>query len=503
MGFVEWLELAADFSVRSLQNWQYSMNSIHYLLAMWSRFVSAVPYLPQDAQRTSQALRKCCLSVVESYVRIMLDSVDVVVQSEGAVEDPLDDEGSLKEQLDKLPGIARLQYDAFAQYLKGAFDTYFAQYERLLGNPNPPPYQMAAMEGRMTWIVYMIGGVINIQSSDPRAGKADLIWDGQLCKCVFQLLHVLEYRMSSSHGAQKCSSKLEMALLFFFQAFRKSYLMVDTMMHAISVVPTATINAGSTPAAHPLLAMALASSSSSSDVSGYGMDGMDKSSSEPSSIYEAMDIGDMTQLMNIIINKLCSNIKYWNRANDILEFTLEIFIEFINSYNATKTLLGLESINFLIRNHTGTHFPFLGYDNDNKYRIVFYTSLSRLVFSAAEDSNNSFDVFIEPMEGILRQLSITPELRDNNVKVAIIGILRDLRGVVDSTHNKRTYNLFFDALFPLLFPLLTRITDTWYDDEKVMTALLKFMMVSAACVGVVIVLNVLLHRSLCVIKGSG
>jgi exportin-7 len=44
-GFTEWLELAGDFTIRSLQNWQHSMNSIHYLLALWGRLVAALPYL--------------------------------------------------------------------------------------------------------------------------------------------------------------------------------------------------------------------------------------------------------------------------------------------------------------------------------------------------------------------------------------------------------------------------------------------------------------------------
>ena len=101
--------------------------------------------------------------------------------------------------------------------------------------------------------------------------------------------------------------------------------------------------------------------------------------------------------------------------------------------------------------------------------------MSKLVFSAAEDSMNSFDVFIEPMEVIIRQLNQTQELRDASVKLAVVGLLRDLRGIVDATHNKRTYSLFFDAFFPILFPLLNRVAETLCDDETVMTALLKFM----------------------------
>lgn len=188
-----------------------------------------------------------------------------------------------------------------------------------------------------------------------------------------------------------------------------------------------------------------------------------------------MDIGDMASVMNLIINKLCTNIKYWNRSEEILENTLEVLIEFVTSYNAAKTLLSLESVTFLINNHTGAHFPFLGYDSDNKYRVSFYAALAKLVFSAAEDSMNSFDVFIQPMEATLRQLIQTSDLRENSVKVAIVGLLRDLRGIVDAAHNKRTYSLFFDAFFPLLFPLLNRVAETLCDDEMVMTAVLKFM----------------------------
>ena len=38
-GYLEWLELAARFTTQSIRNWQYSTNSIHYLLALWGRLV--------------------------------------------------------------------------------------------------------------------------------------------------------------------------------------------------------------------------------------------------------------------------------------------------------------------------------------------------------------------------------------------------------------------------------------------------------------------------------
>ena len=57
------------------------------------------------------------------------------------------------------------------------------------------------------------------------------------------------------------------------------------------------------------------------------------------------------------------------------------------------------------------------------------------------------------------------------------GALRDLRGIITSTYNKRTYNLIFDVLYPDYFPLFLRIANTWHDDPAVMTALFKFVQV--------------------------
>jgi hypothetical protein len=190
-----------------------------------------------------------------------------------------------------------------------------------------------------------------------------------------------------------------------------------------------------------------------------------------------MQMGDMMQIMNIIVTKLCNNVKFWHRSDKILEETLEVFVELVASYSSSKTLLNLETVDFLVHNHVGAHFPFLGYDSDNKYRITFYSALSRLVFSSSEDLNNSFDVFIAPNLAILAQLGQAQDLRPQPVKVAIVAALRDLRGITTSSYNKRTYNLLFEALYPAYFPLFRKIAETWYDDPTVMTALLKFLQV--------------------------
>jgi hypothetical protein len=46
------LELATNFSISSFEQWQWSLNSMHYILQLWSRLVAAVPYVHAEASGT-------------------------------------------------------------------------------------------------------------------------------------------------------------------------------------------------------------------------------------------------------------------------------------------------------------------------------------------------------------------------------------------------------------------------------------------------------------------
>ena len=135
-GYLEWLKLASRFTVQSITNWQYCTNSIHYLLALWGRLVAAVPYVrPETGARDHvQALEEEVLTVNKSYIESMLSSVEMVINSDGGLDDPLEDDGSLKEQLDRLPVICRFQYGPVASIILNKFDPLINQYRDLLGH---------------------------------------------------------------------------------------------------------------------------------------------------------------------------------------------------------------------------------------------------------------------------------------------------------------------------------------------------------------------------------
>ena len=42
--YQQFIELVAKFTISSLHSWQFSSNSIHYLLSLWQRLVASVQY---------------------------------------------------------------------------------------------------------------------------------------------------------------------------------------------------------------------------------------------------------------------------------------------------------------------------------------------------------------------------------------------------------------------------------------------------------------------------
>jgi exportin-7 len=235
-GYLEWLDLAASFTVQSIRNWQYSTNSIHYLLALWGRLVAAVPYVrPETGVRGHvQSLEKQVLLVVETYIDSMLASVETVLRSDGALDDPLDDEGSLKEQLDRMPVICRFQYAPVANDILAKFDPLLNQYRELIGMmgtnstesaPADVQQRVAIVEGQLTWLTYIVGTIVGGHSwSSAHMSDGEESIDASLSRRALQLSQVVDYRLTSTNGVGRASPRLELALLFYFQNFRRVYM---------------------------------------------------------------------------------------------------------------------------------------------------------------------------------------------------------------------------------------------------------------------------------------
>lgn len=130
---------------------------------------------------------------------------------------------------------------------------------------------------------------------------------------------------------------------------------------------------------------------------------------------ELVGVGDEQAVLQLIVAKVLSNLRYWSGSEAVLEPTLELFGALASSYSAMKKLLQLDDVNFMLINHTPQNFRFLCSVGPPsplwRYRGEFYAYLSRIMLislsggtGATADDNAAFLRFLAPLTEVVNKL---------------------------------------------------------------------------------------------------
>ncbi len=92
---------------------------------------------------------------------------------------------------------------------------------------------LAIIEGQLAWLVHIVGAVIRGRLSSGSADSQEPL-DGDLAARVFGLLQVMDAGAGSAQYESKGREHLEVAVLTFFQNFRKVYV-GEQVMHSSKV----------------------------------------------------------------------------------------------------------------------------------------------------------------------------------------------------------------------------------------------------------------------------
>ncbi|KAK1884470.1 Exportin-7, partial [Dissostichus eleginoides] len=194
--YPEVIRLIANFTVTSLQ-----------------RLAASVPYVKATEPHLLETYTP---EVTKAYITSRLESVHVILRD--GLEDPLDDAGLVQQQLDQLSTIGRCEYEKTCALLVQLFDQAAQSYQELLQSTNSSAADITVQEGRLTWLVYIIGAVIGGRVSFASTDEQDAM-DGELVCRVLQLMNLTDSRL-----AQAGNERLELAMLSFFEQFRKIYI---------------------------------------------------------------------------------------------------------------------------------------------------------------------------------------------------------------------------------------------------------------------------------------
>ncbi|XP_006864910.1 PREDICTED: ran-binding protein 17 [Chrysochloris asiatica] len=188
--YPEVIRLIADFTIASLQHWEFAPNSVHYLLTLWQRMVASVPFVKSTEPHL---LDTYAPEITKAFITSRLESVAIVVRrlSHGKKLNPNSYNGA---QITKIKMPLQEDKSIRAQ-----------EEERESGR-------------RLAWLVYLVGTVVGGRLTYTSTDEHDAM-DGELSCRVFQLISLMDT------GLPQCSNeKIELAVLWFLDQFRKTYV---------------------------------------------------------------------------------------------------------------------------------------------------------------------------------------------------------------------------------------------------------------------------------------
>lgn len=445
----QWIQLVSQFTLQSLaSDWSWVGDSLFYLLSLWSRLIAAKPYLKSGKEAF---LDDYVSKLVEQYVTSRLVALSQA--------DDDDDDDDFSEHLDAIPLIFRLQYDKTAAFITSVMDPMLENYKRFASNGGvgANPLEVSKLERELAWLSRVIGAVVSGRLN-ASSSEAQELTDGELSSRVFQLMiHTVDadraWRQRPGVDAvtlatpagrarnTKGALALDLAIVDFTQSFRRAYIGEEAVATSKVYVRMA----------------------------------------------ERLGMTDHMIVLDVVASKIACNLRNYGVVDglQIIAKSLTLLSDLAAGYSSSRLLCKLSTIREMIAFHDEDNFPFMkGPDSRmGRHRTTFYQTLLRILFASGGadfDSELEFTRFMAPLR---RKLEVLGSLQskaafvgDQSVKTAVIGVLRDLRGVVSTMTNRKTYALFFEWIFPAHTPVLLMICEAYSEAgvPEVTTPLLKF-----------------------------
>ncbi|KAI7869031.1 armadillo-type protein [Spinellus fusiger] len=429
--YIELIELIADFTLKAFQSWKWAPNTSSYLLGFWSRNVQSMSYYQQLGEATIQKLESITIQITRTYVSTQVNSV--ATRIEEMLDDPLENEETLVETLGMLGQIARCKYEESSATIVTLFDPIALQYQELIAQAssgmNSEQFKDAleVVETKFAWLVYVISAFVGGRPSYLSSDELDAI-DGELTVKVLQLMDVNQ-ALQNQHGASILNQKLDTAFIYFFQQFKKAYI-GESNGKAIGVYKKMT---------------------------------------------EMFGVGDQVSMLNIIMQKIISNLQFWGNSEVVIRRTLELFNDLASGYSAMKNIRKLDTTQLIMQNHMSTEFSFFESEKHRQNRMLYYQVLCKILFT--DDScEREFIEFMKPFDlrfKSLARLDSVDAFRQDHVRRALLDLFRDLRGFLIPIQSRRIFTLFFDWFYPKYMPVLLRGLEAW-SPTPVANTLLKF-----------------------------
>ncbi|CAK9160503.1 unnamed protein product, partial [Ilex paraguariensis] len=193
-GYSDWIRLVAEFTLKSLQSWQWASSSVYYLLGLWSRLVTSVPYLKGDAP---SLLDEFVPKITEGFITSRFDSVQAGFPDDLS-ENPLDNVELLQDHLDCFPYLCRFQYESSSMFIINIMEPILQIYtERAQVKTGDNNVELSVIEAKLAWVVHIIAAILKIKQSTGCSSDTQEVVDAELSARVLRLINVTDSGLHS------------------------------------------------------------------------------------------------------------------------------------------------------------------------------------------------------------------------------------------------------------------------------------------------------------------
>ncbi|KAI9359550.1 armadillo-type protein [Zopfochytrium polystomum] len=433
--FGEWVDLLAVFTMKNFTPSWWASNTVVYLMTFWSKIILNMPTPPRADSYIR--IEHIAMEICNAFVSQRVDVIGH--EDDDEAKTFLDIESTTVSIMEYVAVMARLRLKEVGEYVMTAFDQVASQYQELVAAAaNAPPNnkvreQLDHVELKFSFITTLIGCIIGARSPAQDANAPESV-DAELSARVLQLLDASgNWSTQQRQQGLDPKSSLELAFLYFFQQFRKTYI------HQMD--------------------------------SRFGKDLY-------SILGEMCGMDDDKKMMNLMVQKICNNLKFMPDYEALVARSISLLSELASGHTSMRHLRKTETAHILLKYHNAHYFPFLDSPAHIKRRTMFYATISRLLFA---DDNIEMDVqdflsLFTPTLDELMHINSIDIFQQPKIRTVVECLFRDLRGFVSAielNEVKTAYSTFFEWFLPYA-PILSRAVEANYD-HPVANTVLRFV----------------------------
>jgi exportin-7 len=493
------LQIIAKFSIEAIKRHDSSfLHSAHYFLNFWSKVAFDLTLFIARPEKSLNI--NYLIEFLTQFAQVYIKSSTDAVMKKSAADDEEDyneefHDTIIAEILRLLPQLIKFNYEKNKTFLQQLFEQLMRSYKAAVdARPSTgPTKELLAAEGQLALFCYFTSAAIAwdkkflvsfANSADPTHSNPYSFlltvdsddYDAQLCALLYQLCSAFEFRCRELPAKVSRPVPLARSLLYFLAQVRSRFLTGSSLRSVYVADSTASLATVYNAVIHDSAMLADASLQSKAPSSFYtklsALNVQPCVAVEAANIPVAVDPKVLAQHMLALCLKILSN---YSGVDIVIAEALDTLQQLTEGFTSSNLLIQADYIQQFINNHKFDYFPFLNEAKRSSLNTQFYAILGRLLFRGQNMENvQLFISFMQPFDEVFQRIaSQGANLKNLQIAQATIQVCRKLQGLFQAAQGETAYNKLFDWLFEYNFPIIIRVFETFYDNYKLVKAVLS------------------------------